>query len=127
MLREEQGAFPVPDVEAQLHRVCAEAGADPELTAHLIGSSLFAPRDSRRAAELGKKAWQWMAQYRKNWSNVVKVSQQTACVAIALEQNVGEAAILRRWGVSSVLHGIYAMDRFARSGRLPNGRTLPVA
>jgi hypothetical protein len=90
-----------------------------------MGGSMFAPRDARRATELGKKAWQWMLQNRKNWSNVVRVSHQVRGVAITLAQTVGDDSIFGHWSVHSVNRGIHRADRFARTGVLPWGRRLP--
>jgi hypothetical protein len=124
-VQRERGFQPIPDIEATIHKQCVDAGADPELVAHLMGGSMFSPRDARRATELGKKAWQWMLQNRKNWSNVVRVSHQVRGVAIALASTVGDESMLSHWSIKSVNDGIHAVDKFARTGVMPSGRALP--
>lgn len=120
------GGLRFPDVEARIHADCIAIGADPELVTYLMGSSMFGARDARRAAELGRKAWQWMARYRKNWSNVVRVSHQARAVTLALSTPYVDQAVLGHWSLASSLEHIWRMHKFVKTGQLEEGADIPM-
>jgi hypothetical protein len=111
-------ATPLPDAEATLVAECKAAGVDPELVGHLLLGSAYAPKDARRVTEMARKAQQWMSQYRKNWSNVVRYSQMQRAIAIAMKATEMELSVMGHWNQEGVMRAIHRVDRFVRTGYL---------
>lgn len=106
------------DLEFDIKEASEAAGVDAELVAYLMLTNAFNRRTTRNVQELSRRASAWMAQYRKNWSYVVRYSQMSKAVTIAFKHSAGERDAMDHWANLPVLAGIYQADWFTQGGFL---------